>query len=631
MAKTNLLQEAVVNELSYERLRELVHEALYETYPCMNSNGEPVEWGGSRFYINQLWQTRVLLKNRDYVGMDDDPAWALADFTVAKDLSSVELGELVPVQITATPIAGGDAFVLEESLEPDIGDNIAEAGKRNSAVDLVHLNNALRSLMHIMDQGGLHGKTKAMMGTLMAKSGDVASGLAASSNGENTISANNIAEAQWTAAYVNNLPDSSFAVISSGGSKDKSGRTSPRSLRHLPYKDTNGAIDLAHLRNALARLSQTNLTNDEKAKAQSTLNAAAKKAGVGESQGNLSDHIVESWSGMPGETISENFAASLIESKFNEADLILERTVVLGPASLNNRLYPIEVQERAIPIFEGAKAYLNHPATPVIGDARDVRDYIGLHQNVRVIGNKTYSDLHLINNETVQKHILPIIKDRTHHSSVGNSIVARATMEKGKDGVYTVTEIHEARSIDLVSEPGTTKGLFESYNPTQEENTVELKDITLELVMKDRPDLVEAILKTKTTEQETAKAKIDLEKLAQENVELTKKLADVELKEAKRAIEVEIDGLVATMKIPDAVKYETKEGIRQIKPLFRNLLTRCGNIEERKGFISDWEATYQEAPPAKMPIAVESSITFHGHNEAPAASNLAKLYQAIVN
>lgn len=63
-------------------------------------------------------------------------------------------------------------------------------------------------------------------------------------------------EARWTRAYINDLPDSSFAYIEPGGKKDKTGRTVPRYLRHLPYKDKNGNIDPAHLRNAIARVQQ---------------------------------------------------------------------------------------------------------------------------------------------------------------------------------------------------------------------------------------------------------------------------------------------------------------------------------------------------------------------------------------
>jgi len=84
----------------------------------------------------------------------------------------------------------------------------------------------------------------------------------------------------WTRAYINDLPDSAFAYIEKGGKKDETGKTTPRSLRHLPYKGKDGKVDLPHLRNALSRLPQTDLSSAEKAKAKKKLYAAAKSAGV---------------------------------------------------------------------------------------------------------------------------------------------------------------------------------------------------------------------------------------------------------------------------------------------------------------------------------------------------------------
>ena len=56
----------------------------------------------------------------------------------------------------------------------------------------------------------------------------------------------------WTTAQVNDFPDSSFLFVESG-EKDSEGKTTPRSLRHLPYKDKGGQVDPAHVRNAISR------------------------------------------------------------------------------------------------------------------------------------------------------------------------------------------------------------------------------------------------------------------------------------------------------------------------------------------------------------------------------------------
>lgn len=62
---------------------------------------------------------------------------------------------------------------------------------------------------------------------------------------------------QKATAEDNNLPDSAFLYVEPGGDKDGEGKTTPRSLRHLPYKTSSGAMDLPRLRNALSRLGQS--------------------------------------------------------------------------------------------------------------------------------------------------------------------------------------------------------------------------------------------------------------------------------------------------------------------------------------------------------------------------------------
>ena len=86
--------------------------------------------------------------------------------------------------------------------------------------------------------------------------------------------------AEWSTKLINDLPDSSFALIESGGSKDKDGKTVPRTLRNLPYKDASGKIDLPHLRNAMARVTHTNLSGDLQKRAHDVLLRAYKQVGM---------------------------------------------------------------------------------------------------------------------------------------------------------------------------------------------------------------------------------------------------------------------------------------------------------------------------------------------------------------
>lgn len=93
-----------------------------------------------------------------------------------------------------------------------------------------------------------------------------------------------IQEAVWSAQFINDLPDGAFLYISPGGTKDSEGKTTPRSLRHFPYKDSAGNVDLPHLRNALARIPQANIPAAAKAtaraKAERLLTSERKKRGM---------------------------------------------------------------------------------------------------------------------------------------------------------------------------------------------------------------------------------------------------------------------------------------------------------------------------------------------------------------
>jgi len=85
--------------------------------------------------------------------------------------------------------------------------------------------------------------------------------------------------AVWTTSYMNDLPDSAFLYVAPGGKKDSDGKTVPRSLRFFPVKDASGNVDLAHLRNALARIPQSSLSDAIKASATAKATRMLKAAG----------------------------------------------------------------------------------------------------------------------------------------------------------------------------------------------------------------------------------------------------------------------------------------------------------------------------------------------------------------
>jgi HK97 family phage prohead protease len=88
----------------------------------------------------------------------------------------------------------------------------------------------------------------------------------------------------WSTAYVNDLPDSAFLLITPGGTKT-AGRTDG-AHRFFPVRGADGKIDLPHLRNALAQIPKaSSVTADQRAQAMNKAKALARNTTVSGEQG----------------------------------------------------------------------------------------------------------------------------------------------------------------------------------------------------------------------------------------------------------------------------------------------------------------------------------------------------------
>lgn len=99
--------------------------------------------------------------------------------------------------------------------------------------------------------------------------------------GGKTSSAVDETKAVWSTAYMNNLPDSAFLFVEDGGQKDDEGKTVPRDKRHFPYKDADGKVDAAHLRDAIGRIPQATAPGLDKAHLQARARVLLERADGG--------------------------------------------------------------------------------------------------------------------------------------------------------------------------------------------------------------------------------------------------------------------------------------------------------------------------------------------------------------
>lgn len=171
---------------------------------------------------------------------------------------------------------------------------------------------------------------------------------------------------------------------------------------------------------------------------------------------------------------------------------------ILREKSRNGRRYSEEARKDAVRIFENAKVYTNHRDSRS-RQAHPIQNYVG-----RVRG------LYLDNEGVVRAKEFKIVNEShwplVHGIASGDPTGAGFSIDgdgEMVDGV--VTSIKSGRSVDVVSDPAATSGLFEEID-------VNLSELTVEKLREERSDLVteiESVLaKEKDREISGLKAKI---------------------------------------------------------------------------------------------------------------------------
>ena len=143
-------------------------------------------------------------------------------------------------------------------------------------------------------------------------------------------------------------------------------------------------------------------------------------------------------------------------SKVDHDNLLIRDVAVLGNTSKNNRIYTQEALQDAVNLFENSKAFLSHST-----NQRNLNELIGYFKNLRIKEgeNKVRGDFYLLDEGSLGKKILKIAEDNP--SLAGFSIDAMGKL-KQENGKTIVESIEKGNSIDLVLNPATVEGIFES-------------------------------------------------------------------------------------------------------------------------------------------------------------------------
>lgn len=190
-------------------------------------------------------------------------------------------------------------------------------------------------------------------------------------------------------------------------------------------------------------------------------------------------------------------------SAFAEATIsgsVIHNVKLLGEISKNKRTYSEKSLNDAVALYENVGFYFDHPTKRELrerGGSRKVMDLAGKVRNARRQGKEVRGDVQLL--DFKESNAAPFVKALAEQmpEMAGFSHRAAGKITKGKDGANDVVEsLSHVFAQELVTDPATTSGLFESLehpdDPTGE-NEMEIKDLTLEGLRKDRPDLVRSI------------------------------------------------------------------------------------------------------------------------------------------
>lgn len=181
---------------------------------------------------------------------------------------------------------------------------------------------------------------------------------------------------------------------------------------------------------------------------------------------------------------------SVGSAQIDETAGIVRGVVILtgNKKSRNKTLYTDPALAEAVTRYEGAKMFLDHPKQGE--NNRSIRDLGGHYENVRRDGNFVRGDLHVL--ESFKSVIMPIAKSRM--KGVGLSIKDKGHGTE-KDGIFLVEGFQTGNdySIDFVSEISVNNDLFEGHNNQEGGEDMNFKELSLDVLRKERPDLIESV------------------------------------------------------------------------------------------------------------------------------------------
>lgn len=275
---------------------------------------------------------------------------------------------------------------------------------------------------------------------------------------------------------------------------------------------------------------------------------------------------------------------------FDANSLVIKNVAFIGSESLNGYEYSEQALREIPPLLEGKPQYINHYIGNDESEPREIQELFSKAVNIRYIAeeNKVRGDMHLVDTPTIREEILPRMKH--FKDQIGNSLVSYGEMSE-QDGNQIVAHVSAVESADLVTDPATNKGLFESVNQNPNNGGNKSMSITLKDV-KDNPKVWEEVKAEILKDVEDAAALDALKKendfLKKENSDLKQKNEEHELKDAITEKKEQIATLVGESKVLQKYSEQaiTKEWLESLERDCKYEVDIKERIKEREKVIT---------------------------------------------
>lgn len=201
------------------------------------------------------------------------------------------------------------------------------------------------------------------------------------------------------------------------------------------------------------------------------------------------------------EMLQEFFDSRGVAIHVDRPAAVIRGVKVLGLDSRNGRSYLPEAIRQAASLYEDAKVNVNHPkGNP--SAARDYQDRIGVLRNVAVRpGEGLFADFHFNPKHALAEQLLWDAEHASENVGFSHNVEARTARRGDRVVVESITRV---QSVDLVADPATTNGLFESAESSASDSASSQSSqplLTLDDLKRDHPALVESIRKDAREEQ----------------------------------------------------------------------------------------------------------------------------------